>query len=174
MALPGCPTKTTSMNPRIPFTLLLAAFGLPASAATVNIQAGASESGNGDRERAPVLFLQVMSDSPRALLDRFELRPVATIGAIRGRNSPGDRAATVLAGGGLRIGFVDSGVQGWFVESQVLLNTNETASLSGHVQFGNGIGYRGRQWELMLRHVSNARLKKPNHGETMLLVGYRF
>ncbi|RDI99046.1 hypothetical protein DVT68_11215 [Dyella solisilvae] len=36
------------------------------------------------------------------------------------------------------------------------------------------LGWQGERWSLQVRHVSNAGLKDPNLGETMLLLGLAF
>lgn len=49
-----------------------------------------------------------------------------------------------------------------------------TDALSGHPQFVSTVGWRWQRFSLLARHISNARLHEPNHGETMLLAAWRF
>jgi len=96
------------------------------------------------------------------------------IGAIhiRGRHhSRYNNAAgvSILHGGiryeranGLIIGF-GAGVQ-----------HGRTDALSGDPQFISSIGWRWNHVSLMLRHISNASLHKPNEGENILQAAWRF
>lgn len=152
---------------------LLAASPVAAVAAAVTVQAGASESGDDDREATPVLFARILRDEPLGLGRRFEARPFAVAGVVDGRDEPGERDAVWLAGVGLRATVARRPEKHWFVESQVLLNHPDTSSLSGSLQFGHGVGYSFGRVEVMLKHISNARLTGPNDGETMLMLGYR-
>lgn len=153
---------------------LLAATPLAASAATVTLQAGASESGKDNREAVPVFFAKILREEPLRLGHRFEARPFAVAGFVDGRDDPGERDSVWLAGAGFRATVAQRPEKHWFVESQVMLNHPDTSSLSGSVQFGHGIGYSFGHVEVMLKHISNARLTGPNDGETMLMLGYGF
>lgn len=61
-----------------------------------------------------------------------------------------------------------------FVSGQVALLAGRTDALSSAGEFVTGIGWQDGRWTAMVRHISNARLREPNHGETMLLVGLAF
>jgi hypothetical protein len=47
-------------------------------------------------------------------------------------------------------------------------------ALSGNPQFVSTIGWRWGRFSLLLRHVSNASIREPNDGETMLQGAWRF
>lgn len=64
--------------------------------------------------------------------------------------------------------------RGLFASGQVALLAGRTDALSSAGEFVTGIGWQGGRWTAMVRHISNARLHEPNHGETMLLVGVAF
>ncbi|WP_300621691.1 acyloxyacyl hydrolase [Dokdonella sp.] len=61
-----------------------------------------------------------------------------------------------------------------FVSGQVALLAGRTDALSSAGEFVTSVGWQGGRWTAMVRHISNARLREPNHGETMLLVGVAF
>lgn len=63
---------------------------------------------------------------------------------------------------------------GLFVSEQAALVLGRTDALSSGGEFVSSLGWQGPRWVLMLRHISNADLHKPNHGETMLLAGVAF
>ncbi|MEN4904970.1 acyloxyacyl hydrolase [Luteimonas sp. TWI1416] len=50
----------------------------------------------------------------------------------------------------------------------------ETDALSGNPQFVSTIGWRWQRFSLLARHISNASIKQPNDGETMLVAAWRF
>lgn len=64
--------------------------------------------------------------------------------------------------------------RGVFVSEQVALALGRTDALSTAGEFVSSAGWQAQHWVLMVRHVSNADLHKPNHGETMLLLGVAF
>ncbi|NCT66712.1 MAG: lipid A 3-O-deacylase [Rhodanobacteraceae bacterium] len=64
--------------------------------------------------------------------------------------------------------------RGAFVSGQVALALGRTDALSSAGQFVSSIGWQGGHWVVLLRHVSDGETHKPNHGETMLLVGVGF
>lgn len=64
--------------------------------------------------------------------------------------------------------------RGAFVSEQLALTLGRTDALSSAGEFVSAVGWQERHWVLMLRHVSNADLHRPNHGETMLLLGIAF
>ncbi|WP_052772778.1 acyloxyacyl hydrolase [Luteimonas sp. FCS-9] len=49
-----------------------------------------------------------------------------------------------------------------------------TDALSGNPQFVSTIGWRWQRFSLLARHISNASIKQPNDGETMLVAAWRF
>lgn len=54
------------------------------------------------------------------------------------------------------------------------VQSGRSQALSGDPQFVSSLGWRWNRFTLTLRHVSNAGLHGPNHGETALLAGLRF
>lgn len=64
--------------------------------------------------------------------------------------------------------------RGAFFGFQVAATGGRTDALSTPYEFVSSLGWQGRHWVLMARHISNGDLHKPNHGETMLLAGVRF
>ncbi|MCD9027124.1 acyloxyacyl hydrolase [Luteimonas sp. BDR2-5] len=50
----------------------------------------------------------------------------------------------------------------------------KTDALSGNPQFVSTLGWRWDRFSLLARHISNASIKQPNDGETMLLATWRF
>lgn len=64
--------------------------------------------------------------------------------------------------------------RGLFVSEQAALALGRTDAVSSGCEFVSSLGWQGPRWVLMLRHISNAELHKPNHGETMLLLGAAF
>lgn len=50
----------------------------------------------------------------------------------------------------------------------------QTDALSGNPQFVSTIGWRWQRFSLLARHISNASIKQPNDGETMLVAAWRF
>ena len=54
------------------------------------------------------------------------------------------------------------------------LQVGETDALSGNPQFVSTVGWRWSRFSLLARHISNASIKQPNDGETMLLAAWRF
>lgn len=54
------------------------------------------------------------------------------------------------------------------------VQTGRTDALSGNPQFVSSVGWRWERFSLLARHISNASIKQPNDGETMLVVAWRF
>lgn len=54
------------------------------------------------------------------------------------------------------------------------VQTGRTSALSGNPQFVSTVGWRWQRFSLLARHISNASIKQPNDGETMLLAAWRF
>lgn len=146
-----------------------------AFAAEFVVEAGQSWSGRSSLASSHTGFVQVGSDRSFLMLrGRLQARPIAMIGIISGRDTDRYRRNAWLVGTGLRITRSTYGKRHWFWESFLLASPQDTPSLSGHFQFANGFGYAQGDWEVKARHISNAGLRGPNHGETMLLVGYHF
>lgn len=64
--------------------------------------------------------------------------------------------------------------RGLFVSEQLALALGRTDAISSSGEFVTSLGWQGPRWVLMVRHISNAELREPNHGETMLLLGASF
>jgi hypothetical protein len=172
------PAATPEPGRRAIRFLLLASLAVampPGRAADISVEFGPSWSGKSGLGSTHAGFVQAASDRAFTVLgERFQLSPDATAGVVLGRDDPIDRREVWLLGMGVRVRRVGHGSSHWFWESQAFLGARDTPSLSGHLQFGNGFGYAHHAWELKVRHLSNGGLDRPNHGETMLLVGYRF
>ena len=54
------------------------------------------------------------------------------------------------------------------------VQAGRTDALSGNPQFVSSIGWRWQRFSLLARHISNASIKQPNDGETMLVAAWRF
>lgn len=171
----GTPPAPGSRRIRSISLLLAVLAASPVHAADLSLEFGPSWSGKSGLGSTHAGFVQVVSDRAFITLgDRIQLNPVATAGVVTGRDESIGCRDVWLVGAGARIKRVARGSSYWFWESQVFIASKDTSSLSGHLQFGNGFGYAHRAWELKVRHISNAGLRDPNHGETMLLVGYHF
>lgn len=72
--------------------------------------------------------------------------------------------------GGLRYERENGFTAGFGVGVQV----GHTDALSGNPQFVSTIGWRWDRFSLLARHISNASIKQPNDGETMMLLAWRF
>jgi hypothetical protein len=106
---------------------------------------------------------------------RWQRESVGTVGYINGRSEPGYGDNVWLLGVGQRIRHVSDGSPShWFVEANLLGAVGRTPAISGPVQFGTALGWSGDRYQVLIRHVSNAGLRSPNRGETMLLLGASF
>ena len=54
------------------------------------------------------------------------------------------------------------------------VQAGRTDALSGNPQFVSTVGWRWQRFSLLARHISNASIKQPNDGETMLVAAWRF
>ena len=144
-------------------------------AADFAIEAGQSWSGRSGLGSTHAAFIQVGSGHRHPVLrGKLQVQPIITAGIVAGRDQGSHRRDAWLAGAGLRVTRSGHDRDYWFWESCVLASSGDTPSLSGHLQFANGFGYAHGSWELKVRHISNAGLHEPNHGETMMLLGYSF
>ena len=64
----------------------------------------------------------------------------------------------------------------WYFGSGIALadTDKDNRTLSGPLQFLTAIGWSAERWSVSLRHLSNAGIEGRNHGETFLVVGFRF
>lgn len=54
------------------------------------------------------------------------------------------------------------------------VQVGRTVALSGNPQFVSTLGWRWDRFSLLARHISNASIREPNDGETMLVAAWRF
>lgn len=145
----------------------------PAFAWEPSLQLGASRTSSG-HDTSGAIFVQFQG-SPDRWGNQLWVKPIITGGWIEGRSQAGfENDVWVLGGGGRLYWNKNHQPSRWFVEGQILASAGNTDALTGPLQFGTAIGIEGNKWELMVRHLSNAGIKKPNKGETMLLLGYKF
>ena len=137
------------------------------------VSAGVSQSGHSDHGATPAVFVQHFASPHQG--KSWSVQPVASLGVLGSRSDYTQMVShdVWVVGGGLRLRHQRIAPR-WFAEAQVMGSAPSTDELSGHIQFSTALGVTGTKWELSLRHLSNARLKQPNNGETMVLVGYRF
>jgi hypothetical protein len=165
---------------RLALALSLAASGLPALAASVEIQAGRSYM---DSDATDALFVERVFDAHRIGDSRWNWSPAVSLGWIQGRDVVrfrGSRYATQqdawLLAAGARIQYGEAGA--WYrhlyLGFQLACNSARTQALSSPYEFVSTLGWQGRRFSVQLRHVSNGNLHDPNRGETMALVGVRF
>ena len=103
-------------------------------------------------------------------LGPFQWRPELGLGWIQARSASQGwhlNHDVGLVTAGLRIQLW----RGLFFSEQLALIAGRTDALSSAGEFVSSLGWQEERWLLMLRHISNAELHKPNHGETLLLLG---
>lgn len=54
------------------------------------------------------------------------------------------------------------------------MQSGHTDALSGDPQFVSTIGWRWERFSVLARHISNASIRQPNDGETMVVAAWRF
>ncbi len=160
---------------------LLGFAALPAAAAEINLEAGRSFMASEDGTDAA--FVEAVFD-PRTLGDsRFTWAPDVSVGWIDGRNLPHnpnprydtDDHVLLLAGGArFRYGGVEDWYRNFFFSFQLAAQDGRTRALSSGYEFVSTFGYSWHHLSLQLRHISNGGLRKPNWGETAVLVGVGF
>ena len=136
------------------------------------VQAGASQNGGNQHDTTPVGFVGAVG--PAKQWRKVSIEPVVSIGYVQGRDDVGNKDDVWLAGGGARWRLNNERWNPLFVETLVYGTHGSTNALSGNLQFGTAIGWSWEHVDVMVRHISNARIKEPNDGETMLLVGVTF
>ena len=99
---------------------------------------------------------------------RWEVGAVYVAGRGGSRLNLDDNAAVFH--GGLRYERASGFTAGFGAGLQV----GHTDALSGNPQFVSTIGWRWNRFSLLARHISNASIRQPNDGETMLLAAWRF
>lgn len=117
-----------------------------------------------------VEFLEWVGD-PRQI-GRFAWAPAFGLGRFNARDTSADRLNHVVwvgAGGGRLYLWRRA-----FFGFQVAATHGKTDALSSTYEFVSSLGLQGRHWQIVIRHISNGSLHKPNHGETMLMAGIAF
>lgn len=146
-----------------------------ALAGDFEVQAGITSSKDvGDT--GAVWVQSVGLSDPLGKSGRWQKEGVGSVGYLGDRDESGYHDSVWLVGLGQRIRHLNpEGVAShWFVEGQVLGAVGRTPGISGPIQFGTALGWSGDRYQVLVRHVSNAGLREPNHGETMLLLGVSF
>jgi Lipid A 3-O-deacylase (PagL) len=136
-----------------------------------------------DSDGVATLFVESVF-SERSIGDsRFAWLPDISAGWIDGRqleryrhSSYDTRDAAWLAAGGVRLHYGPAGA--WyrkvFFSFQPALHSGRTQSLSSAYEFVSTLGWEGRRFSFMVRHISNGSTHEPNRGETMALLGIAF
>jgi len=160
---------------------LLCCIALPAAAAEVSVEAGRSFMASQDGTNAA--FVEAVFDEHALNDNRFTWAPDVSLGWIDGRDLPHGRnprydteeRVLLLAGGArLRYGGVDDWYRNLFFSFQLAAQDGRTRALSSGYEFVSTFGYTWHHLSLQLRHISNGGLRKPNWGETAVLVGVGF
>ena len=140
-----------------------------ATDAVVEVAAGPSFTRNNELTAvASVSWLPHWRDTAHGAL-RFDLGAVYVHG--RGQVPGFDLDGNVLVGyAGTRY----ERDNGFVFGTGIGLQAGRTDALSGNPQFVSSIGWRWSRTTLLLRHISNASIRQPNDGETMLVLGWRF
>lgn len=149
---------------------LLSCSGSTAALAQFEAAAGVSATkGNEPTAVASVAWLPHVRDLEHATL-RADVGALYVDGRgdIPGRDLADD---VVVAYAGLRYERTGNGLT---LGAGVGAQAGESDALSGAPQFVTTLGWRWQAFSLLLRHVSNASIDQPNHGETMLLGAWRF
>jgi len=165
---------------QLALALALFPFALPAQTVHLQIEGGRSYM---DGHGAPALFIEGVFNA-RPLGDSgWSVAPDVSLGWIDGRDiarfrdnryPTQDEAWLLAAGARVRYGDAGDWRHHWFLSFQPAYNTARTQALSSPYEFVTTVGWQGRRFSFQIRHVSNARLHKPNRGETMALVGVGF
>lgn len=172
-----------SLRPRWLATLAAASalFALPATATELNFEAGRSFMAS--RDGSTTAFVEAVFDEHRFGDSRIAWAPDVSLGWIDGRNLPRgknprydtDERVLLLAGGArVRYGDPDDWYRNLFFSFQVAAQDGRTRALSSGYEFVSTLGYTWHHLSLQVRHMSNGGLRKPNWGETAVLVGVGF
>jgi len=160
---------------------LLCFIALPATAAEVSVEAGRSFMASRDGTNAA--FVETVFDEHALSDSRFTWAPDVSLGWIDGRDLPRgrnprydteDRVLLLAGGARFRYGGVDDWYRHLFFSFQVAAQDGRTRALSSGYEFVSTFGYTWHHLSLQLRHISNGGLRKPNWGETAVLVGVGF
>ena len=165
-------------------SLAAAAFSLlalPTAAAELNLEAGRSFMASRDGTNAA--FIEAVFDEHRLGDDRITWAPDVSLGWIQGRDLARssdrhydtDERVLLLAGGArFRYGSAADWYRNLFFSFQLAAQDGRTRALSSGYEFVSSFGYTWHHLSLQVRHISNGGLRKPNWGETAVLVGAGF
>ena len=141
----------------------------PLAAADVEVAGGVSVTRDSETTGiASVAWLPAWRETPRGGLLRWEVGAIYVHGRSGTRLDLGEDVGVFH--GGLRYERPNGFTAGLGAGLQV----GETDALSGNPQFVTTLGWRWDRFSLLARHISNASIKQPNDGETMLLAAWRF
>ena len=148
--------------------MLLLVFSLPA-AARVEFSGGRSETTH--KDWTTVFFAEWIGERRPVWI--FQWAPDVGLGHFAARaNLPGVRLDNDVW-----VGAVGARLYLWrnaFFGFQGALTDGKTDALSTPYEFVSTLGWQGRHWQVMVRHISNDDFHEPNHGETMVLLGVAF
>ena len=152
----------------VPGLMMLLLLSLPA-AARVELSGGRSQTTH--RDWTSVFFAELVGD-PR-LVWKLNWAPAMGLGHFDARpDLPGIRLHNDVW-----VGAVGVRLYLWrdaFFGFQGALTDGKTDALSTPYEFVSTLGWQGRHWQVMVRHISNDDFHEPNHGETMVLLGLAF
>ena len=146
------------------------AASVPAAATDVNVVAGSSVTSSSRWTQAAFVDVAASTRDWRGI----HWQPVASLGWINGRSTRQDNLDHDVFVGGAGVRLVDWW-RGAFFSFQLGAAAGRTDAISSAGQFISSLGWQGRHYVVMVRHVSNGRIYGgKNLGETMLLAGVRF
>ena len=143
---------------------------LPARAQS-NIEVAGGVSLTRNNEQAPIATVTWLPEW-RPFGDHAELRWEVGATHVRPRSNTDydlDHPVTVVHGG-----YRYQRDNGFTTGFGIGLQVGYTDALSGNPQFITTLGWRWDRFSLLARHISNASIRQPNDGETMLQGAWRF
>jgi hypothetical protein len=153
---------------------LAAALALAASSPAVSaqVEVAGGVSATRDNETTPIATVSWLPEW-RSFGAHGQLRWELGATHARGRSdSDYDNGDDVTVfHGGYRYERTDNGFTTGF---GIGLQAGHTDALSGNPQFITTVGWRWGRFSVLARHISNASIKQPNDGETMLQAAWRF
>lgn len=155
----------------LPCVFVLSFLAAPAAFAQRNIEVGAGISYTRDNEDTAVVMVAWLPEWRQ--WHGGDLQGELGVIHLWGRNQAlrNLEEDVTVAHVGARYEHRDNGlVLGFGVGAQ----SGQTNALSGGPQFVSTLGWRWNRFTVLARHISNASLHAPNHGETMLLMSRRF
>lgn len=168
------PMRLTSRGPLRSLLVagLLFASSLLALPAFAQVEASAGISLTRNNESTPIATVAWLPEW-RTLGEHGQLRWEVGATHVRPRDNTAydlDHPVTVVHGG-YRYERNDNGFTTGF---GIGLQVGHTDALSGNPQFITTLGWRWGRFSLLARHISNASIRQPNDGETMLQGAWRF